>query len=284
MRNSVRLALAALTVTLLAGFGCDDTKSDAQKEAEAEQAQQADKQKEKQADQKEAEDESKQQPAHSSSIPGTQNQLLHDDDIPDVQFELTSPEQGETLDGTKASVEFDLKNYRIGKEIGQHIHIIIDNKPYVAHYEDGTAEVFTDLKPGTHLVRAFPSRHYHMSLKGENTFDMKVFHVQEKSEDWTFDPEKPLLTYSRPKGTYSQEAAESLLMDFYVTNVELGEDAKVVYAIDGEKEGELTEWKPVLLPELSSGEHDVTLKLVDGEGNLIKNGGFNETTRTITVK
>jgi hypothetical protein len=273
-------------VTLLAGVACDSSKStEDNKSAEAEQAQQADKDKQdndEESSEKEAAN--KEQSPHSSSIPGTQNQLLHDDDVPDVQFKLTSPEQGETLDANEVSVEFDLKNYRVGKEIGQHIHMIIDNKPYVAHYEDGTAEVFKDLEPGTHLIRAFPARHYHMSLKGAETFDMKVFHVKEKSTDWSFDPEKPLLTYSRPKGTYSREAAKNLLLDFYVTNVTLGEDAKVVYSVDGEKQGELTEWKPVLLPELSSGEHDITLELVTPEGEPIKNGGFNKTMRTITVK
>lgn len=285
MRISVRLAVATFVLVFGAGLvACDDSKSDTEdKQAEAKQAQQADKQKDKDKESDES-DEADKQPPHSSSIPGTQNQLMHDDDVPNVEFELTNPEQGQTIDGTELSVEFDLKNYRIGREIGQHVHMIIDNKPYVAHYVDGSAEVFKDLEPGTHLIRAFPARHYHMSLKTENAFDMKVFHVQEKSDEFEFDPEAPLLTYSRPKGTYSKEAAENLLLDFYVTNVELGDDAKVVYSIDGEKEGELTEWKPTLLPELDSGEHDVTLKLVNSDGGLIENGGFNETTRTITVK
>ncbi|MFB6350794.1 MAG: hypothetical protein ABEN55_05290 [Bradymonadaceae bacterium] len=142
---------------------------------------------------------------------------------------------------------------------------------------------FENLEPGTHTLRAFPSRHYHLSLKKNRPFDTVVFHVGEKSEEFNFDPSKPYLTYSRPKGTYSAEAAKKMLLDFYVSNVELGKDAKVVYSVDGEKRGELTEWKPTLL-SLEPGEHEVTLKLVDSEGNLIKNGGYNKTTRTITVK
>ena len=222
--------------------------------------------------------------SHTSAIPGTPNQLLVDQQIPQIDFTMTSPKNDETLaSGEKVEVSFDLKNYRTGHEIGQHIHIILDNEPYAAHYDATKPYVLENVAEGTHTIRAFPARHYHLALKEGDVFEVATFHVGKKSEDFKFDASKPYVTYSRPKGSYDAEAAKNLLLDFYVQNVELGADAKVVYGVDG-KETELTEWKPVLLDPLGPGEHTITLKLVDGGGKVIENGGYNNTTRTITVK
>lgn len=285
MKRIIRLALSVGIFAGLVGLAACEKKSDQKDQAEADSPSNAE---QKQKDQKEKSKEDEQaasdQKPHSSGIPGTQNQLEWDQDIPEVEFEITKPKDGATLEsGDKLEVGFDLKGYRIGKEIGQHIHFILDNKPYSAHYDADGTPVFKDLEPGTHTLRAFPSRHYHLSLKKNRPIDTVVFHVEEKSEDFSFDPEKPYLTYSRPKGTYSKAAAQEMLLDFYVSNAELGDKYRAVYSVDGEKRGELSEWKPTLL-SLEPGEHDVNLKLVDGDGNLVKNGGYNDTTRTITVE
>ena len=283
-----RFRLAVLCVGCLGLLGLASCKKQGGSKDEKAESQSPDKEKQKK---KQQEDDSSKSGAsndgspHSSGIPGTMNQLNHDEDIPEVDFEITAPSNGTTLSsGEKVEVEFKLDGYRIGKTIGQHVHFILDNKPYSAHYDADNPEVFENLEPGTHTLRAFPSRHYHLSLKQGKAFDTVVFHVEEKSEDFNFDPEKPYITYSRPKGTYSKEAAESMLLDFYVSNVELGSDAKVVYSIDGDKKGTLTEWKPVLLEDLSPGEHEINLKLVDSDGNVIENGGYNDTTRTIQIE
>ena len=284
MKQNGRLALFVAGCLMLGLAGCEKKDGDEQKkEAKAEEPD-AEKKKQK-ADKADKKKGAADQSPHSSSIPGTENQLKWDQDIPNVEFAITSPEEGQTLkSGETVEVEFDVTKYRIGNEIGQHIHFILDNDPYHAHYVDGKAKIYKDVEPGTHTLRAFPARHYHLSIKEGRPFAQVTFHVEEKSEDFSFDPDKPYITYSRPKGTYSKEAAQELLLDFYKSNVELGEDAKVVYAVDGEKQGELTEWTPVLLDPLKPGEHDINLKLVDGDGKLIENGGYNDTTRTITVK
>ena len=277
-RRIISFVALALTLTLPACEEKEDKKPTEQK-ATAEPKEDEQKEEEK----PEATGPSPKEP-HSSSIAGTENQLLHDDDIPGASMTVAAPKDGATLySGKKVEVKLDVKNYRTGEEIGQHVHVILDNNPYIAHYNADEPLVLEDVKPGTHTIRAFPARHYHLSLKKGDVFDTVTFHVKEKSKDFGFDPSKPYVTYSRPKGTYSQEAAKDLLLDFYVQNVELGEDAKVVYGVDGE-ENELTEWKPVLLEPLEPGEHEITLKLVDGDGKVIKNGGYNNTTRTITVE
>lgn len=276
MKRFIRIELL-VALALVAAVGCKEDKQP-KEEPSAEEV-------EAPADKDEAEEgAADSQAPHSSAIPGTENQLLHDQDVPEVSLAITAPEDGAVLEsGEKVEVSFDVGNYRTGTEIGQHVHLIVDNNPYIAHYDATTPVVLENLEPGTHTLRAFPARHYHLSLKEGDVFKTTTFHVEEKSDDYTFDREKPYVTYSRPKGTYGQDAAKSLLLDFYVQNVELGTDAKVVYGVNGE-ETELTEWKPVLLPPLEAGEHEITLKLVDMEGNLIENGGFNNTTRTITVK
>lgn len=281
MKRIVRLALSFGVCCAAVGLSACEKKQQQTDQAEAETPSEEQKQKEAESEQEKG---ASDQTPHSSGIPGTQNQLEWDEDIPKVEFEVTSPEDGAVLDsGDEVEVEFNLEGYRIGKTIGQHIHFVLDNKPYVAHYDAEDVPVFEDLEPGTHTMRAFPSRHYHLSLKKNRPFDTVVFHVEEKSDDFEFDPEKPYLTYSRPKGTYSKEAAQEMLLDFYLTNAELGEDYRVVYSVDGEKRGELSTWKPTLL-SVKPGEHDINLKLVDGEGNLVQNGGYNDTTRTITVE
>ncbi len=226
----------------------------------------------------------KAQPSHTSSIPATMNQMLVDEKVPDVSLEIVSPKEDEVLSsGDKVEARFKVKNYRMGKEIGQHIHVIVDNNPYIAHYDADKPLVLKNLAPGTHTLRVFPARHYHLSLKKGDVFKTRIFHVQQKTKDFGFDPTKPFVTYSRPKGTYSMQAGKDLLLDFYVSNATLGKDAKVIYGVDG-KETTLTEWKPVILDPLQPGQHKITLKLVDMNGKLIENGGYNNTTRTITVK
>jgi hypothetical protein len=276
MRNMMRPATVALLAAGLL-FGCKQDQAPKEKPTTEEPVVEEESKAEEEPAAKPA-------PAHSSSIPGTENQLMVDQQIPEVGFAITSPKDGQTLEsGDKLEVTLDVKNYRTGREIGQHAHIILDNEPYRAHYETDEPYVFEGLSEGTHTLRAFPARHYHLSLKEGDVFDVVTFHVKKKSEEFSFDPSKPYLTYSRPKGTYTEESAKNLLLDFYVQNVELGKDAKVLYGVDGEEQ-ELTEWKPVLLEPLAPGEHEITLKLVDMDGNLIENGGYNDTTRKITVE
>jgi hypothetical protein len=286
--KSIRLTIAAaLAVSLAFGaVACENgektDKSD--KEATSEPAEKADEKKAEDEEKPEASGPDPKEP-HSSSIPGTQNQLEWDQDVPDATLEVTAPKDGEVLDsGDEVTVEFSLKNYRTGEEIGQHVHVILDNDPYIAHYNANEPLVLEDVEPGTHTIRAFPARHYHLALKKGDVFKTIVFHVEEKSKDFEFDRSKPFLTYSRPKGTYSEQAAQELLLDYYVSNIELGDDAKAVVTVDDGEPMELTEWKPRLLEPMDKGEHKINLKLVDGDGKLIENGGYNNTTRTITVE
>lgn len=100
------------------------------------------------------------------------------------------------------------------------------------------------------------------------------------------DPTKPLLTYSRPKGEYKGEDADPIMIDFWLSNAKLqgnGGEYRVRYSIDGGESKFIDSWEPIWLSGWISGKHQVKLELVDKSGNLVDNGGYNSTTREITV-
>lgn len=100
------------------------------------------------------------------------------------------------------------------------------------------------------------------------------------------DATKPLLTYSRPKGEYKGEDADPIMIDFWLTNGKLqsdGGDYRVRYTVDGGTPRYIDTWKPIWLAGWITGKHTVKLELVDKSGNLVDNGGYNATSREITV-
>lgn len=97
---------------------------------------------------------------------------------------------------------------------------------------------------------------------------------------------KPLLTYSRPKGDYSGADADPIMIDFWLLNASLhgpGGDYRVRYTIDGGAPGFIDTWDPIWLRGWTSGKHTVKLELVDKNGQLVENGGYNSTTREINI-
>ena len=100
------------------------------------------------------------------------------------------------------------------------------------------------------------------------------------------DPTKPLLTYSRPKGEYKGEDADPIMIDFWLANAKLqgdGGEYRVRYSIDGGDAKFLDKWEPIWLKGWIAGKHSVKLELVNKDGNAVDNGGYNTTTREITV-
>lgn len=202
-----------------------------------------------------------------------------------VTLKIVSPQMGETLEGPSVAISFDLQNYEVyfdsttGK--GQHIHVILDNEPYIPHYSTEPYE-FEFLEPGTHTVRAFPSREWHESIKDPGAFAMVTFNVGEADGKNAPDPNAPLLTYSRPKGEYSGEDAKRILVDYWLKNCTLGvSDYRVRLRIDGNAQ-EFIKWEPYWVENLGPGEHVIKLELIAPDGTVVE-GPFNTTERTITV-
>lgn len=100
------------------------------------------------------------------------------------------------------------------------------------------------------------------------------------------DRTKPLLTYSRPKAEYKGDDANAIMIDFWLANAKLqgdGGDYRVRYSVDGGAPKFIDKWAPVWLSGWTAGKKSVKLELVDKGGNVVENGGYNTTTREITV-
>ena len=157
---------------------------------------------------------------------------------------------------------------------GQHIHFIVNNGPYSAHYEDTFTKQF---KESSNVILAFLSRSYHESVKNPNSFVLT-----QVGED-KIDLNKEFLFYSRPKGTYEGLDTEYLLLDFYLVNTEISSNGNKVKATIMDTEFIIDEWAPYYIKGLPKGEIKIKLELIDTSGNLIDTP-FNPSERTVILK
>jgi|GEM_PF-224226 len=106
------------------------------------------------------------------------------------------------------------------------------------------------------------------------------------SQAGEIDRAKPLLTYSRPKGDYKGADADAIMIDFWLTNARLqgdGGNYRVRYTVNGGEPKFIDKWEPVWLTGWTAGKHTVKVELVDKDGNVVENGGYNSTSRDINV-
>lgn len=188
---------------------------------------------------------------------------------------------------------------------------------------DDNAFELRNVSDGEHTLRVFPSRPWHESYKTDGAFQMVKFTVKNGGADTTkptttnsgntmanansnantkptpegkdmqpskaddgVDASKPLLTYSRPKGEYKGADADAIMIDFWLANAKLkdgGGDYRVKYSVDGGEAKFIDKWEPIWLTGWTNGKHKVKLELVDKDGKVVENGGYNSTEREITV-
>jgi major membrane immunogen (membrane-anchored lipoprotein) len=208
---------------------------------------------------------------------------------------VTAAAQG---DSVKLTFNFNVKNYELkaqtadagGKlcnnsDKGQHIHFIIDNKPYVALYEPKYETVVA--KNTEHNVLVFLSRSYHESLKSKGASALYHFKIDANGKLQKMDaPKTPMVFYSRPKGDYLGKDVENVLFDFYVMNTTLGQGGNQVKAhVTGngvDTSFMVTEWKSQFLKNLPMGKNSITLTLVDQNSNRVE-GPETEVTREFNL-
>jgi hypothetical protein len=250
-------------------------------------------------------------------------------------LKIVEPAEGASVSGSTVRVRLDLggdlKGYRPHKDpqtqMGNHIHVILDNQPYEAYYNLEQPFELRNLSAGKHTLRVFASRPWHESYKNEGSFQMVTFEVKgggDASQPTTtnsgqrmadpanansassnansaappegkdmpgstggaVDKSKPLLTYSRPKGEYKGADAEAIMIDFWLSGAKLqgdGGDHRVRYSVDGGAPKFIDKWQPIWLSGWTPGKHTVRLELLDRDGNPVDNGGYNATSRDITV-
>lgn len=186
---------------------------------------------------------------------------------------------------------FQVSNYELGAQTsdaetrgiansgkGQHVHFIVNNGPYSAHYMNTLNNKFN---PGNWTILAFLSRSYHESVKSENAYYIENLKVGE-SEIEAADLTAQHLFYSRPKGTYKGVDTKKLMLDFYLVNTTISPDGNKVRATINENEFMIDEWAPHYIEGLPMGEVSIKLELLDPEGNLIE-GPFNSIERLVTL-
>ena len=212
-------------------------------------------------------------------------------------LKIISPKQNEVIKGTDAplflSLGGDLKGYHPHKDpttgMGNHIHVILDNNAYEAYYDIKTPFTLTNLAPGQHTVRVFASRPWHESYKNPQAFQMVTFTiVNDKpvgAQRVMAKSDKPLLTYSRPKGEYRIAENEPIMVDYWLSNAKLKGDGgkhQVRCTIDGQVMI-FEKWEPVWLTGWTVGKHKVQLELLDEKSQVVENGAYNIVTREFTV-
>ena len=196
------------------------------------------------------------------------------------------------------SSQFDRSNDLVVSDMGQTVHVVIDNEPYFPvnepainpFNEDGyyyntsyKFEVPYSLKEGSHTLRVFPTRSYGESLKGENTLHAITFHLGSSGGNSGTDLSKPYLTYNEPSNQVRLVEGKPVLLDFLISNCELTADGyKVRLTIDGRNSQSLVSWQPYYIYGLSKGKHTIRLELIDGRGRLVS-GPFNDVERKIVI-
>jgi hypothetical protein len=276
-----------------------------------------------------------------------------DEAAPTLRF--VEPRDGATVTGSTVNVKLalagELKGYKPAKDpatnMGNHIHVILDNQPYEAYYNLDQPFELRNVTEGKHTLRVFASRPWHESYKNTGSFQMITFTVKgggdatkptttasgqtmadnrnanaantnaananaananavnanaananaspsparegkemASSQAGEIDAKKPLLTYSRPKGDYKGADAEAIMIDFWLTNAKLqgdGGEYRVRYSVNGGDAKFIDTWQPIWLTGWTTGKHSVKVELVDRDGNVVENGGYNSTSRDINV-
>ena len=183
----------------------------------------------------------------------------------------------------------------VGK--GQHIHVIIDNRPYYPIFDETKPITLGDvlkgdtLAEGQHVMVVFPSRPNHESVKTKGAIDVTEFYVG-KGKDHPVDSKKPILVASRPKGDYAGEMASHVLVDFQLlneTDKTFGDGKDHVHVtvtgpgITGTLEQDVTKiGTPLYLDALQTGAYTVKLDLLGGNGSVLP-GPWSSATRTINI-
>ncbi len=209
-------------------------------------------------------------------------------DAPTIR--IVSPRNGQRIRRGNVNLNIRLTHWELQAAPGRHVHVIIDNEPYIAVRDVSSpidlnalvqANLGHELAEGSHVIRVFPSREHHESVKTDGAFATAVFHYRAPTEGFEFDTDAPLLTYSRPKGCSTPGA--HLMLDFYVANTELAEDgARVHFTIDDAIEGDITTWAPHFIENLPAQSHTIRLQLRGADGEPIA-GPYNDTQRVIRV-
>ncbi len=225
---------------------------------------------------------------------------------------IALPKNGATLKGNPVFVQVRIQGFPLGaasqfdradeiavSDLGQTIHVVIDDMPYFPvnepaldpfneqgwYYETFYRfEIPEKLRSGEHVIRVFLARSFGESLKGESTYNASTFFLGSGGGSSKYDLSKPYLTYNEPSGLLDLNESMPVLLDFFISNCELTSDGyKVRLIVDGVAARTLTSWQPYYIYGLKKGKHTIRLELLNPSGTVVP-GVFNDTERTITIQ
>ena len=222
---------------------------------------------------------------------------------PDQEIKLTklvgSPEYSDSeLKLSSVSGEydfsFDIMNYNLGEQTegaiqnglansskGQHIHFIVNNDPYSAHYDTNFSK---ELEADNNVILAFLSRSFHESVKNQKAYILTQV-AKNKSDE--IDLSQEFLFYSRPKGVYKGDDTKKLLLDFYLVNTNLSSKGNKVRLTITQKtfmhQFLLDSWEPYYIEGLDKGRVSLKLELLNKNMDLIESD-FNPSLREIVLE
>lgn len=222
--------------------------------------------------------------------------LAEGDDFPTAKLTVNSVKTEMVgTDSAKMMVNFDVANYELTKQTmdmnsgdcansdkGQHIHFIMDNKPYQAIYKpENTVTLPVNSE---HYLLCFLSRSYHLSVKSPDASVLIHFKIDEKGNYVKLaDPTAPMLFYSRPKGEYAGKDTQNVLLDFYVKNSTLATDGYKVKVSVADTTFTVDKWQPYFIKGAPMGELKLNIQLLDASGNPVT-GDNTSVDRTVTLK
>jgi len=228
-----------------------------------------------------------------------------------VKIYIVLPEKGEMQKDNEVWAQLRLRGFPLGNitdleraseivnsELGQSIHVVIDNNPYFARVgpslgpfdDEGNYyeamyrfKIPYPLSQGQHFIRVFPARSYAESLKDKNCFAASYFFVQNKKINEEMDLSKPYITFSEPSGYLELTEKKPVLLDFYVTNCILSKNGyRVKVTIDDKAVRILTMWTPYYIYGLKKGKHTINLQLIGKDSKKVE-GFFNDVTRNFNI-
>ena len=195
--------------------------------------------------------------------------------------------QNISFDDKEYNFSFGVEAYRLGIQTqndfrhelansakGQHIHLIVNNNPYSAHYSEKFKK---GLEGENNVILAFLSRSHHESVKNKNAYVLTQISKEE------IDLNNEFLFYSRPKGVYKGKDTEKLLLDFYLVNTQISAQGNKVRVTIQDSEFIIDEWAPYYIEGLPKGQISIKLELLNEKGDLV-DSPFNPSTRTVILE
>ena len=198
------------------------------------------------------------------------------------------------LSSTDYNFSFQADNFELGEQTqgaiqnglansskGQHIHFIVNNDPYSAHYDQNFSK---ELKNENNVILAFLSRSFHESVKNQKAYILTQV-AKNKSDE--IDLSQEFLFYSRPKGIYKGDDTKKLLLDFYLVNTNLSSKGNKVRLTITQKtfmhQFLLDSWEPYYIEGLDKGRVSLKLELLNKNMDLIESD-FNPSLREIVLE